>query len=128
VTDRLQWDALNAAFDENGVILQSPDGKVPAMIRQRAKRLLQNRVYRLSLQVKALAEPTGNVNVGLHLGEHYDSPEHELIVPVHAVGPSFRRFKRRLNSGTFNELPYLRVLTFSTVPVLIQEVTFVEVH
>jgi hypothetical protein len=127
VTDRLQWDALNAVFEDNGVVLQSPNGTSPAMIRQRTKRLRQNSVYRLSMRVQAERAPTATVHADLYLGDHYDSPEHELVIPEHAIMPVTHRFERLLNSGTFSELPYLRVFTFSTVPILIQEITVVEV-
>jgi hypothetical protein len=128
VTDRLAWSGLNVSFDENGAILRSGDGTTPAMIRRRVKRLVQNRVYRLSIRVKAFGEPTGNVHVDLYLGEQYDSPDQELVVSLHDIRPSPRRFTRLLNSGKFDELPYLRAYTFSSVPVLVEEIVIEEVH
>ena len=128
VTDRLAWEALNASFEEHGVVLQSPDGAIPALIRRRATSLLQNRVYRLSLRVKALGESSGNLHADLYLGEHYDSPDQELVVQMQDPGSGSRRFERLLNSGRFNEVPFVRVFTFSQTPILVEEIALEEVR
>ncbi len=124
--NRLKWEALNAVIGNGEALLESPDGSLPSMIRQRTRRLRQNRMYRLSVTAKALTMPLSNLSVDLFLNEAYDNPAQELVVKPASIVGSYETFYLNINSGTFDEPPSLRLFTFSAVPIVVDEVSIVE--
>jgi len=126
--NRLKWDAVNAVIGDGEALLESPDGSSPSMIRQRTRRLRQNRMYRLSVTAKALTRPVSSLSVDLFLNEAYDNPAQELVVTPASIVSSYETFHLNINSGMFDEPPYLRLFTFSAVPIVIDEVSIVELR
>jgi hypothetical protein len=148
IENRLKWEAMHATIAEGTVILNSPAGVEVSQIRQKLIRLLPETEYRLSVKARALNTPTAlpeteyrlsvkaralntptaQLSVDLFLDETYDSPEQELVVQPSEIEPIYRTYHRTIDSGTFEEQPYLRIFTFSTVPVEVDEVAIVPVQ
>jgi hypothetical protein len=125
IDNRLQWEAMNAAIAEGTVLLTSPDGVEASQIRQKLTDLSPNTDYRISVKARALHTPTAQLSVDLFIDETYDSPDQELLVRPDEIEPVYQIYHRTIQSGSFAEQPYLRIFTFSTVPVEVDEVTIV---
>ena len=126
--NRLSWETVHATIAEGSALLNSPDGLEPSQVRQKLTGLKPNTNYRLSVKVRALNTPTAQLSIDLFVDESYDSPEQELIVQPSEIEPIYRTYHRTINSGEFEEQPYLRAFTFSTVPVEVDEIGIVEVQ
>lgn len=127
IDNRLAWEAMNASIAEGSALLQSPDGVEPSQIRQKLTALKANTSYKLSLKVRAVRTPTAQLSLDLFVDETYDSPDQELLIPTLEIGPQYMAFHRIINTASFREQPYIRVFTFSTVPVEIDEIGITEV-
>lgn len=124
--NRLNWEAEHASMAEGTVLLQSPTGVDVAQIRQKLRGLKPHTNYDLSVRVRALNTPSAQLSVDLYLDEGYDSPDQELIVLPDQIDATFRTYHKTINTAAFADQPYLRVFTFSTVPVEVDEVGLVE--
>lgn len=123
--DRLAWECEYATIKDGVASLQSPDGVQVAQIRQKLKTLKPFTNYTLSVRVRAASTPTAQLSVDLYLEDVYDNPDQELVVLPSHVGPEYLTFYRTINTGSFPEQPYLRVFTFSTVPMEVTQVSLV---
>ncbi|MBN1422980.1 hypothetical protein JXA88_00350 [Candidatus Fermentibacteria bacterium] len=124
--NRLSWEAQHASIAEGTAILKSPDGIEVAQVRQKLETLKPHTNYNLSVRVRALHTPSAQLSLDLFLDEGYDSPDQELLVLPDAIDATFRTFHRTIGTNAFPEQPYLRVFTFSTVPVEVDEIGLVE--
>lgn len=122
IDNRLMWEVMNATIAEGTVLLYSPDGVEVSQIRQKLTDLTPNTDYRVSVKTRALNTPTAQLSVDLFIDETYDSPDQELIVQPDEMEPIYQTYHRTIDSGVFEEQPYLRIFTFSTVPVEVDEV------
>jgi len=127
INNRLKWEVTNATIAEGSALLNSPDGLEPSQIRQVLRKLKPNTEYRLSVKARALNTPTSQLSVDLFLDETYDSPDQELIVEPSEIEPIYRTYHRTISSGSFSDQPYVRVFTFSTVPVEVDEIVLAQV-
>lgn len=124
--NRLSWEAQHASIAEGTAVLKSPNGIEVAQVRQKLQNLKPHTSYNLSIRVRALNTPSAQLSVDLYHDDGYDSPDQELLVVPDAIDATFRTFNRTVTSGAFPDQPYLRVFTFSTVPVEVDGVGIVE--
>jgi len=124
--NRLNWEAENATIAEGAVVLQSPTGTDVAQIRQKLQGLKPHTAYTLSARVRALNTPSAQLSVDLYRDDGYDSPDQELLITPEQIESAFRVFHRAINTGALPDQPYLRVFTFSTVPIEVDELGLVE--
>jgi len=124
--NRLNWEAEHATIAEGIVALQSPTGTDAAQIRQHLQGLKPHTNYTLSAKVRAVNTPSAQLSVDLYRDDGYDSPEQELLVLPEQIDGTFRVFHKSLNTGALPDQPYLRVYTFSTVPIEVEELGLTE--
>ncbi len=115
--NRLNWESEYATIAEGTALLRSPDGTVPAQIRQKLHTLKPYTNYVLSVRARSLNTPSAQLSVDLFADDGYDSPNQELVVPPDQIDATYRTFQR-----VINQQPYLRVFSYSTVPIEVDEV------
>jgi hypothetical protein len=125
--NRLSWETENATIAEGTVILKSPTGTEVAQVRQKLLGLKPHTHYSLSARVRALNTPSAQLSIDLFLDDGYDSPDQELLIMPDEVDATFRTYHRVLNTGAFPDQPYVRIFTFSTIPIELDELGLVEV-
>jgi hypothetical protein len=125
IDNRLKWEVTNATIAEGSALLTSPDGVEVSQIQQKLTGLTPNTEYTISVKARARNTPTAQLSVDLYLAETYDSPEQELVIQPSEIEPIYQSYQLTINSGEFEEQPDLRIFTFSTMPVEVDEVAIV---
>ena len=123
----VDWTAANASVAGGSGHLISPDGSSPSVLSQRIRGLEPHTTYELSIRAKAATSPTAQLSVDLFSDEHdYDSEHQELVVLSHEIPPTYARFSRPIDTENVPEEVELRVFTFSTIRVDVDNLTLVK--
>jgi hypothetical protein len=123
----VDWTASNGSVAGGSGHLVSPDGSSPSVLSQRVRGLEPHTTYELSIRAKAATSPTAQLSVDLFSDEHgYDSEHQELVILSHEIPPTYARFSRPIESENVPEEVELRVFTFSTVRIDVDDLTLVK--
>ncbi len=119
----VDWTAVNASVAGGSGHLISPDGSSPSILSQVIRGLAPHTTYELSIRAKAATSPTAQLSIDLFSDTHgYDSEHQELLVLPHEIPPTFGRFSRELDTENVPEEVELRVFTFSTVRIDVDDI------
>jgi hypothetical protein len=119
----VDWTAVNASVAGGAGHLISPDGSSPSILSQMIRGLEPHTTYHLSIRAKAATTPSAQLSIDLFSDTHgYDSEHQELVILPHEIPPTFARFSRELDTENVPEEVELRVFTFSTVRIDVDDI------
>ncbi len=120
----VDWTAVNGSVAGGSGHLISPDGSSPSMLSQNLRGLEPHTRYELMIKAKAATTPSAQLSIDLFSDTHgYDSEHQELLVQPHEIPPTYARFSRELDTENVPEEVELRVFTFSTVRIDIDDIS-----
>ncbi len=120
-----QWSIFSARQDDQGFILQSPNGKTVSLIQQPIS-LKPGTYYELSLKAATRINPTDVLCFDLNGGPGSDF-EQELFADVSKTSSSYHSYFKIINTG--NAIPHqveTRVFTYSRFPISVQDIQITE--
>jgi hypothetical protein len=120
----VDWTAVNASVAGGSGHLISPDGSSPSMLTQKIRDLEPHTTYELIIKAKAATTPSAQLSIDLFSDTHgYDSEHQELVVQPHEIPPTYARFSRELDSENVPQEVELRIFTFSTVRIDVEDIS-----
>jgi hypothetical protein len=123
----VDWTAVNGSVAGGSGHLISPDGSSPSMLSQKIRGLEPHTTYELTIKAKAATTPSAQLSIDLFSETHrYDSEHQELLVLPHEIPPTFARFARELDTENVPEEVELRVFTFSTVRIDVDDIALIK--
>jgi hypothetical protein len=115
------WRPWMARIADGVAILSAHGDSGASRVRQPIQGLKPNCWYRLAVRIRADQTPDSWVMVDL-IGDGYESPEQKLRIMPAEISSEFKTFERVIPSGSPPASVLLRLYSFSSLPVVVDDV------
>jgi lysophospholipase L1-like esterase len=119
------WDTISARVaGGTAVITRAVDADV-SLVRQRLLTVEENTAYVISARLRARRTPNAPVIIDLVGTDNYENDRRKLVIPAARIGRDFKTFRKVISSDTPPDHVVIRVVSESTVPVVVDDVALI---